>query len=266
MGPKVDFHIHTWFSDGSISPAEVVEQAKAKGYDRIAITDHDGIDGIEEAAAAGKRLGLEIVPGIELATETDKGIGLHILGYRIDIKNRRLLETLEDLRQKRDARNKKLLKELAAMGCPLTEEDLLLRPGQNFIGKPIIARAMVAKGYIQKPKDAFAEGKFLESPRAKRIKKEKLKTSKAIDLIKAAGGCAVLAHPIQIRGLGTPGSEPFYQQVDELVLELKKDGLGGLECFHCDHSPDQAARFVEIAENHHLCVTRGSDFHGSQFE
>ncbi|MCQ4638365.1 PHP domain-containing protein [Anaerovorax odorimutans] len=266
MGQKIDFHIHTWFSDGSIAPAEIVSQAKAKGYDKIAITDHDGIDGIEEALEAGENLGLEVVPGIELATETEEGTGLHILGYHIDIGNQKLLEVLEDLRQKRDARNRKLLKELEDMGYPLTEEDLMLRPGQNFVGKPIIARAMAARGYVENPKDAFAEGKFLESPRAKKIKKEKMKTADAIRLIKEAGGIAVLAHPIQIRDFGIPGSEEFYQKVDELAGRLKKEGLGGMECYHCDHSREQALRFSEIAEKHGLRITRGSDFHGTQFE
>lgn len=266
MESKVDFHIHTWFSDGSISPTEIVKQAKALGYDTIAITDHDGIDGVKEALIAGEAVNLKVVAGIELATKTEEGTDLHILGYHIDIEDERLIETLKDLRQKRERRNEKLLAVLTEMGYPLTKEELLLRPGQNFIGKPIIARAMVKKGYIKVPKDAFVSGKFLESPKAKAVKKEKLDTEEAIRLIRAAGGTAVLAHPIQIRGLGDPGSEEFYEQVDQLTHKLKKAGLGGVECFHRDHSHQQALRFVEIAEKYHLHITTGSDFHGSRFE
>lgn len=265
MGLKVDLHIHTWFSDGSISPTDVVKQAKALGYDRIAITDHDGTDGIEEAVAAGKKAGLQVIPGIELATETEDGIELHILGYQIDVADEHLKAVLEDLKVKRNRRNEKLLALLDQQGYPLSKEDLMLRPNQCFIGKPIIARAMVKKGYIQKPKDAFASGEFLDSPKAKEIKKEKLKTKEAIQLIREAGGIAVLAHPIQIKRFGTPGSESFYQKVDCLVEDLKQAGLGGLECFHTDHSHEQALRFVEIAEKHQLCITEGSDFHGSIF-
>lgn len=265
MEPKVDFHIHTWFSDGSISPTDVVKQAKAADYDAIAITDHDGTDGVQEALAAGEALGIRVVPGIELATETEAGIGLHILGYSIDIENPELKKTLEELLQKRRRRNEKLLKLLADMGYPLTEEELTLRKGQTFIGKPIIARAMVRKGYIENPKDAFREGFLLESPEAKAIKKEKLKTAQAIALIRQAGGIAVLAHPIQIKGFGTPGSEAFYEKTDDLIGALKQKGLGGLECFHSDHSREQALRFTEIAEKYHLRITRGSDFHGTQF-
>ncbi len=265
MEPKVDFHIHTWFSDGSISPSEIVKQAKDCGCREIAITDHDGTDGVKEAMEAGEKAGLKVVPGIELATETSRGTGLHILGYYIDIENKQLKDVLEDLREKREQRNKKLLALLEEMGYPLTQKDLTLRPGQNFIGKPVIARAMVKKGYIQEPKEAFAKGKLLESPEAKKIKKEKLKTTQAIAVIKEAGGIAVLAHPIQIRGFGIPGEDAFYEKVDDLVGRLKQEGLEGLECYHRDHSPKQARRFVKIAEKYQLRITRGSDFHGTVF-
>ena len=163
MGGKVDYHIHTWFSDGAASPASIVEQAKEHGYEKIAITDHDGTDGVKEALEAGKKAGLEVIPGIELATETRDGVGLHILGYYIDIQNKLLKETLDDLKSKRETRNKRLLRLLADMGYPLSGEDLQMRPEQNFIGKPVIARALVKKGYISKPKDAFKKGVLLDS-------------------------------------------------------------------------------------------------------
>lgn len=266
MGQKVDLHIHSWFSDGSISPTSIVKQAKACGREKIAITDHDGVDGVKEALEAGKEAEIEVVPGIEFSTETEDGIELHILGYHIDIENAEFKTVLENLRKKRQKRNEKLLTVLAELGYPLTMEDLTLRKGQNFIGKPIIARAMVKKGYIQNPKEAFAEGKFLESPQAKAVKKEKLKTSEAIQLIRKTGGMAVLAHPIQIKKFGVPGSEEFYEKTEHLISKLKGEGLAGLECFHPDHSEEQAGRFVNLAKKYDLAITRGSDFHGSRYE
>lgn len=266
MGKKIDYHIHTWFSDGAASPASIVEAAKAAGYDEIAITDHDGVNGIPEALAAGEKVGLSVIPGIELATETDEKTGLHILGYHIDIEDSQLTHVLEDLRQKRNRRNEKLLALLSDMGYPLSLDDLTLRKEQDFIGKPIIARAMVKKGYIEKPKDAFKEGLFLESPEAKKIRKEKLNVAEAIDLIRGAGGTAVLAHPIQIKGFGEKGSEEFYEKVDALVAKLKDMGLAGMECYHRDHSEENAARFVEIARKYDLIITRGSDFHGDEYK
>ncbi len=266
MGGKVDYHIHTWFSDGAASPASIVEQAKKHGYEKIAITDHDGTDGVKEALEAGKKAGLEVIPGIELATETRDGVGLHILGYYIDIQNKLLKETLDDLKSKRETRNKRLLRLLADMGYPLSGEDLQMRPEQNFIGKPVIARALVKKGYISKPKDAFKKGVLLESPQAKQIKKEKLETGQAIDIIRKAGGKAVLAHPIQIREFGDPGSEAFYQKVEDLVCMLKEEGLAGLECYHKDHNQQQAERFVQIAQGCGLWITCGSDFHDEKYE
>lgn len=265
MGPKVDLHIHTWFSDGASAPADIVKRAKEAGYDKIAITDHDGVDGLSEALRAGEAEGITVIPGIELATETGEGTELHILGYDFDQSNPHFQETLADLRKKRARRNEKLLAVLKDMGYPLTMEDLTLREGQRFIGKPIIARAMAKKGYLQRPKDAFEKGKFLESPQAKKVKKERLKTADAIRLIREAGGTAVLAHPIQIRGFGEPGSEGFYEKIEELLAELKKEGLGGLECFHPDQSPAQSERFLRMAQKYDLSVTRGSDFHGSQY-
>ena len=122
---KVDYHIHTYYSDGSLSPAEVVTRFKNLGYESIAITDHDGVGGVAEGIAAGKKLGIEVVPGIEFSTRTaEENIGLHMLGYNIDTHNRPMLDRIEDIRAWREERNEKIIKELADMGYPLTRADL----------------------------------------------------------------------------------------------------------------------------------------------
>lgn len=259
MEGKVDFHIHTHFSDGCISPTAIVKRAKEQDYDMIAITDHDGVDGIKEAMIAGEAVGLKVIPGIELATETEEGTGLHILGYHIDVENEQLQKVLKQLLKARNNRNKKLLAALDEMGYPV-------QVSGKFVGKPTIARAMVKKGYISSPKEAFQGGKFLVSPQILDIKKEKLETAAAIDVITEAGGLPVLAHPIQIKGYGVPGSAGFYDRVDALIGKMKKWGLKGLECFHPDQTHEQSMEFVKIAEKYHLHITRGSDFHGDDFK
>lgn len=264
-GYKVDFHIHTNYSDGQAAPVEIVKRAKELGYDMIAITDHDGIDGVREALIAGEAVGMKVIAGIELATETEAGVGLHILGYNLDIDNAHLNAVLSALRERRDARNHKLVGVLNDMGYEISMDDLQKRQPNGFIGKPVIARTLCEKGYIDHPKEAFKKGQFLGSDEARKVKKEKVLASEAIELINEAGGMAVLAHPIQTRGVGEPGSEEFYENMETIIKRLKAQGLKGIECYHPDQNHEQSMRFVALAEKYHLHITRGSDFHGKEF-
>lgn len=262
---KVDFHIHTIYSDGMASPREIVLSAKKLGYEKIAITDHDGIDGLKEALAAGKNAGLEVVPGIELATKTREGIGLHILGYHINPQSKRLLSVLEDLRKKRGERNERLISALNSMGYEISEEDLTGVQPNEFIGKPVIARALVDKGYADSVSQAFSSKRLLGSETARSVKKEKIGSADAVELINAAGGKAVLAHPIQTRHIGNEGSREFYENIESIVKALKDCGLAGMECLHPDQNLEQSLKFIEIAKKYSLLITRGSDFHGKDF-
>ncbi|HIU25567.1 MAG TPA: PHP domain-containing protein [Candidatus Copromorpha excrementigallinarum] len=262
---KADLHIHTCYSDGQAAPADIVRDGAAMGYEVMAITDHDGTDGVKEALKAGSEEGITVISGIELAAETSEGIGVHILGYGMDTEERRFRKTLEELSEKRARRNRRLLEVLSEMGYPLSGEDLKRQQPNNFIGKPVIARALAAKGYIDNPREAFEEGRLLGSREAKRIKKEKLKTEEAIELIKNAGGEAVMAHPIQTRGIGLAGSDVFYENIQRLAEKMKEAGLSGMECWHPDQSPSQSEIFLGIARRLKLYPTRGSDFHGKYY-
>lgn len=271
MNSNVDYHLHTYYSDGSMSPTEIVKRAKKMEYIEIAITDHDGIDGVKEAQIAGKALDINVMSGIELSAkyeseEFPEEISLHILGYRIDIKNKELLAALADIREKRKERNEKLLRALADMGYELHDEDLYFSDEQDYLGKPLIARALVKKGFINHAKEAFEEGKFLEAPEIKKIRKEKISFEEAIKLIKGAGGIPVLAHPMKIRGIGERGSSEFFGNLDKILRKLKIAGLSGLECYHSDHTEEEALKMVEYAEKYHLHITQGSDYHGPEFE
>ena len=260
---KVDFHIHTTASDGEATPTQIVKRAKELDYDIIAITDHDNTDGIAEATIAAEAVEIKLVPGIEIAVVTEEGTGLHMLGYNIDIENENLKQFLSKMVERRKERNEQLFKVLQDMGYDITRDDIEV--GKNdFIGKPLIARALVRKGYIDNEKQAFGK-EILGSPQCRAVKKVKPLAKDAIRIITEAGGTPVLAHPIQTRGIGRPGSEMFYNNIDKIIKRLKRQGLKGLECFHPDQDFEQSMRFVEMAEKYHLHITQGSDFHGKDF-
>ena len=263
QGFKIDYHIHTVYSDGASTPTQIVKQAKEMEYDEIAITDHDNTDGLQEAMIAAEAVDMRVLTGIEIATKTEEGIGLHILGYKFDPDNQELQDYLAEMRRRRDARNEKLLAALREMGYEICEEDL--ETGKNsFIGKMVIARGLVSKGYIDNYKEAFSS-EILGSPKCRAIKKEKPISEDAIQIIRTAGGIPVLAHPIQTRGVGETGSEEFYRNMETIIARLRKQGLKGMECYHPDMDAEQSARFVELAGKYHLHITRGSDFHGDDF-
>jgi len=186
------------------------------------------------------------------------------LGYQIDLNNAELMETLNTVLKRREDRNERLLKALQEMGLNIKFEDLNVRAECGYVGKPIIARALVNKGYTQTIAQAFEAGKFLESPKAKAVKKQKLTANQAIDLILRAGGMSVLAHPMRIKGLGIRESKAFYENVEALIVKLKKMGLSGLECYHTDHTHEEALWLVEMAGKYKMHVTEGSDYHGSE--
>lgn len=260
---KVDYHIHTVYSDGQATPTEIIKTAKELEYDRIAITDHDNVDGLAEAKIAAEALNMTVIPGIEIAVETEEGIGLHMLGYEIDSDNEELKEFLVKLIERREERNRELFRALREKGYDITEEEVEVGKN-NFIGKPVIVRALLSKGLIKSEREGFGPD-VLGSKECRAVKKIKPKAEEGIQTIKKAGGIPVLAHPIQTKGVGKPGSDAFYENMDKIIRRLKLQGLRGLECYHPDQNEEQSARFVELAEKYHLHITRGSDFHGKDF-
>ncbi len=298
MEYKVDYHFHSTYSDGTKKPTDLVKWYKDNGYDEIALTDHDGIDGVKEAKIAGEALGIQVISGIELSTDLkadfkDEPLDVHLLGYRFNEEDANLLEKLKLLKEFRRRRNEKLLAKLNEMGYDISYDDIVKSPNQTYVGKPNIAQALLNKGYIEKYHDAFEKGKLLESPEIKAVKKEKLTTEEAIALVKGAGGTAVIAHPMEIlekesyfvdramekaeakvktepivdtedksRGDMALAKELFFDWLFEVLKRLKKEGLGGLECYHPSANEEDSAKLIEIAEKLKLHVTSGSDYHG----
>ncbi|MFA7660121.1 MAG: PHP domain-containing protein, partial [Anaerovoracaceae bacterium] len=191
----IDMHLHTYYSDGTLSPTEVVQRAVDRGMKILAITDHDGFDGVSEALDAGKRLGVLVIPGIEFsanmhgeemneAPQSYVGdiINMHILGYEIDTQNAQLSEAVEKIRRQRKERNEKLLAEFNRLGYGISEEDLRQRTGQEYAGKPNFALALVKRGYIKTTREASTPGHFLRHPNVRRIHREKIHVRQAISL------------------------------------------------------------------------------------
>ncbi|MBQ2063560.1 MAG: PHP domain-containing protein [Firmicutes bacterium] len=255
-----DYHNHTWYSDGTKSPAGVVAHAKELGLREIAITDHDGIGGIREAQEAGAAEGIDVVPGVELSTRMEDGTGLHILGYGIDIDNEALNARLEQILEARMDRNYRLVAALQEDGYEITMEEIMDRDGGTYVGKPNIARTLVAKGYVESKEAAFID--IFRLPKYKAIKKERLDPVDGIKLILTAGGLPVWAHAGKTKRIGEKGSEEFYGNVERILDTLIEAGLEGMECYYPLHDEVMTERFLGMAKQRGLIITKGSDYHG----
>ncbi len=257
--------MHTTYSDGSWDPKDLVKRYYENGFEKIAITDHDGIGGLKEAIAEGKKLGIEVIPGIEFSTAYD-GHECHLLGYGFDIENKALNAELEKIWQYRVERNKKLLAKLKEQGYDVEIDELLSQSKGGYVGKPNIARLMVKKGYINKPMDAFEAGKYLEAPDIKAIRRERITTEDAIKLIVQAGGKPVLAHPIKLKWFGPTTELRYWEELETMINRLKPFGLYGMECYYPEHNQVDTEKYLALAKKHKLEVTKGSDFHGEDLK
>ncbi len=243
---RADLHIHTTASDGSFTPKAVVEKAKEAGITAIAITDHDTVEGVQEAVAAGTNAGIEVLPGIELGADY-QGIEVHILGYGIDVENDELLEKLFWLRKARMERIKRMVEKVKEMGISVEMEEVLAIAGIGSVGRPHLAKAMVDAGAVKSTVEAFE--KFIGAGKPAYVPRQKLSPAEAIELVRSAGGLAVLAHP----GLGGAG---------KLFYMLVGAGLGGVEVYHPSHSSEESLYYRILAAGWDLVATGGSDYHG----
>lgn len=249
---RVDLHCHTTASDGLLTPAQVVRLAKEVGLKAVAITDHDTVAGVEEARAAGAELGVEVVPGVEISTLWN-GREIHMLGYFIDTQNPDLLKKLEAQRDVRKLRNRMMIEKLNELGIEITMQEVVAKkrgkaPGLN-VGRPHIAEVLIDKGVVQSMDEAF--DRYLGRDGLAYVTPERISPHDAIDLVHASGGVAVIAHP----GL--------YEQ-DDLIPELARKGLNGIEVNHPDHPEQAKEKYEAMAEKYHLIATAGSDFHGER--
>lgn len=244
---RVDLHLHTNASDGQQSPAELVALAQEIGLDCIAITDHDTTDGVRPALIAAEGSRLEIIPGIELSAEDGSG-DVHILGYGMVIEDADFQAQLRAFRQNRYDRGLLIVEKLASLGIIITWEDVLRWADGGAVGRSHIARALVAAGHAHDVKDAFE--RYIANDGPAYIARERLSPEASIAMIHAAGGVAVLAHPVLVKDYPT------------LTVRLKAAGLDGIEKVYPLHDAATEASIQGLADRHGLIVTGGSDFHG----
>jgi predicted metal-dependent phosphoesterase TrpH len=248
----IDLHIHSTASDGSYSPAAVVRQAKEGGLTAIALTDHDTVDGLAEALAAGDREGLEVIPGVEISAQFPGGT-MHILGLFVDYHNGLLDKRLAVLKQARIDRNPQIIAKLNALGLRITMAQVEAIAGGGQIGRPHIARALMESGYVSDLQEAF--DKYLGWQRAAYVSKFRFPPPEALAMIREAKGIPVLAHPFTLN-LGSAYA------LKNLIVELQGLGLAGLEVYYSEHTREQEALYLKLARELDLLVTGGSDYHG----
>ena len=243
---RIDLHVHSTASDGTLSPAAVVAEARAHGVGILALTDHDTMGGVAEALAAGEAEGVRVIPGVELNTDSPAG-EVHVLGYCIPPEDEAFTALLERRSRARIERAHKMVQRLHELGMPIAFDHVLRLAGGGNIGRPHVARALVEAGYARNVREAFDRWLYRGGPAY--VPRDRLTPEEAIAAVKAAGGVPVLAHPGRI--------------ADQSVIEeLIAAGLEGLECFYPEHSPEQTERYLALARKHGLLVTGGTDFHG----
>ncbi len=247
----IDMHVHSSASDGTYAPAALVAEAKKAGLCAMALTDHDTMDGVEEAAAAAKELGIELVPGVEISTEY-RGCEIHVLGYYPSPEHPRLKAMLEEFRDFRSTRNVRMVKRLQEEGFSITMEQLTEKFPDSVLTRAHMARFLCESGQIADTRTAFAQ--YLGENCCCYIERPKISPVDAVHLIREAGGLAVLAHPV-LYNLEESA-------LKEMIAEMKEAGMCGLEAVYSENTADDEIRMKKLAEAFGLIVTGGSDFHG----
>ena len=242
----IDLHCHTTFSDGSFSPEEVVRLATDAGVSTLAITDHDDVACWDRASAAADAAGLRLLPGVELSA-MHRNTEVHILGYGFDPAHPGLLTALEEFRDGRRRRAERMIDVLQGSGFTLTVEDVVPNGYMGAIGRPHVARYLVASGQVDTVQHCF--DRYLATGKPAFFKKVFLEMPRACALIRDAGGVPVVAHP------------KFFQ-AEQWLGELVNMGLGGIEVWHSAHTEGDRAKYLKYAERLGLVKTGGSDFHG----
>jgi predicted metal-dependent phosphoesterase TrpH len=245
---KADLHTHTNYSDGALSPYELIKRAHESGLEILGIADHDTLGAIEESVEIGRELDVEIVPGVELSAAINER-EIHIIGYFVDRENKDLVEYLTVSRKDRLRRAKRMVEKLNKIDVPLKLEAVLERAGSAAVGRPHIAGALLDEGLTGSYVEAFS--KYIGYGGPAYEKKHSLSPEDTIALIASSGGLSFLAHP--------------GKYTSEAVLHrLIKSGLDGIEVIHPSHGSEEVRHYQSIVNQYFLLASGGSDFHGGR--
>ena len=249
---RIDLHMHSTHSDGTFLPKELVRYAKEKELACISVTEHDTMSSYEECAEETAKLGIELIPGVEMSAQFEPGT-LHILGFFLDPSHPKLKKTFDEIQKARRERNPQIVEKLNRLGIPITLKEVEAESGGRQIGRPHFARVLVKKGIVKSMEEAFR--KYLSKGKPAYVDKRRLSSSEAISSIREAGGIASIAHPKQMKLDEAGLSKEF--------ARLVKEGLGGIEAYNSCQSRQEADLYKRIAKRFNLFVTGGSDFHGA---
>jgi len=250
----VDLHCHSIASDGTFAPSDVVALAVRNGLSGLALTDHDTVAGVPEAAEAARKAGIDFLAGIEISCDVPKPATMHLLGYGVDPRSPILLDMTTRLIEGRNDRNPKIINRLNELGVTISMEELEAQANGGVIGRPHVAAILLRKGYVSSIKNAF--DKYLAPGGAAYFDKERISPRQAIDMVRQSGGLPVLAHPSQLRTENDA-------QLDRTIKDLADLGLAGVEVIHSDNSEAMVAKYSALANRYGLLKTGGSDFHGT---
>jgi len=246
----IDLHVHTCYSDGEHTPCEIIELAKKHNLDTIAITDHDRVGGVKEAIEEGNKVGIYVIPGIEV-TAFDE-VEVHVLGYNIDVDSPELLSYIETVKTKQEKEISEIFCYLNSIDIKLEKDDVYKFRDGEFVTMWHFAKAIAEKGYALDVRDAI--DRFFLKTSLKERKNDRISVKDAINIIKASDGVPVLAHPVRL--------ELSFDRIIEKIIKWKEYGLAGLEAIYSLNSEVDTKRYLKLAEDYELTVTMGSDYHG----
>lgn len=245
---QADLHLHSTASDGLLSPAQLMQTAQEAGLQVVGLTDHETLGGLDEAAQAAHRLGLTLIPGVEINTMAEDEV--HILLYFVHEGMQELGALLQKVQQDRQDRCALFLERFRDLGKPISLEDLRLQPG-TFCHRPHVADALLRRGYVTSRQEAF--DRYLAAGKPGYVPRLKVDTQELLQLARRCGAVPVLAHPALIK-------KPALKDGNALAA-YKEAGLLGIEAYHSKHSDGDCKHYLQLARSLGLTVTGGSDYH-----